>query len=521
MPASVQDESRPETVPAPTGGWNASSPISQMSPRDAVFLDNLFPQASDVALRKGSRTLTTISPDTIGSPHNIRTLVGYSPPSGAVKIFAAAEDGLYDVTAGGTQLTVASAATNNDWHYVNISTAGGAFVFLCNGVDKCRTYNGTSWNLLDTLSTPALTGIVSTEVAHVSLHKTRIMMCVNSSLSFYHLDVNSIAGAATEFPLGALFKKGGYLVATASWTMDAGYGPDDYFVAITSEGEIAVYKGIDPTSAASWALLGIYSVAAPLNRRCFHKFGGDLLIMTTMGLFPLSKVMQSSAIVTAVTDKIHRAYTDYVQNYSTLFGWQLEVFPEGHFMLINVPTLNYTSRNIIVSYQFVMNLTTKAWCRFTDWSAECWLAFNRKLYFARNNVVYEAWVGTDDDGAGITAKAKTAFNYFRSQRNKQIALARPVFTSDGTINIAMRIDTDFADGRAFSTIASYVQTVTEWDTARFDSSTWSGGPSTNARWRTIAGRFGRAAAVRLRFTARGITMTWSAVDLLVKDGGML
>ena len=53
----------------------------------------------------------------------------------------------------------------------------------------------------------------------------------------------AVAGAASMFDLGQIFTEGGYLMAMATWTVDAGYGVDDLAVFITSEGEVAVYRG--------------------------------------------------------------------------------------------------------------------------------------------------------------------------------------------------------------------------------------------------------------------------------------
>ena len=47
-------------------------------------------------------------------------------------------------------------------------------------------------------------------------------------------------GELDVFPLTALFKKGGYIRAMASWTTDGGMGMDDMLVIFTSNGEVAI-----------------------------------------------------------------------------------------------------------------------------------------------------------------------------------------------------------------------------------------------------------------------------------------
>ena len=365
MNSAARPSSQSKSLPAPIGGWNARDPIADMPARDAVFLDNFFPRTTDVSLRKGSALFASLPADiNATAPHNIRSLLSYSPTSGVKKLFAADNTGIYDVTAGGAVSTIASAATNGEWQSLNISTAGGSFLWCCNGVDKARYFNGTAWTVLDTTTTPALTGIVSADVINISLFKTRPILLCKNSLSFWYLPVVAIAGAASEFPLGSIFKKGGYLVATESWTLDAGTGPDDYFVAITSEGEVAVYRGTDPANAANFSLVGVFDIGKPLSRRCFVKLGGDLGILTIKGLYPLSKAMLSASIDrrVALTDKIDAAIVSYADEFKSLYGWQVLLFSEAPFILINVPILAAHALNAMYSYQFVMNTMTGACC---------------------------------------------------------------------------------------------------------------------------------------------------------------
>ena len=209
MKSAAMPASTGKNIPAPVGGWNTRDPIADMPAKDAVFLDNFFPRASDVMLRPGSLLLATLPADTEpGSPHNVRSLLSYKAANGVAKLFAGANDGIYDVTAGGTIAAISSAATNAEWQSVNISTAGGSFLWCCNGVDKSRYYNEAAWTVLDDVSTPALTGVTSANITNVSLFKSRLFFTVKNSLSFWYLPVNSVAGAALEFPLGALFRRG-------------------------------------------------------------------------------------------------------------------------------------------------------------------------------------------------------------------------------------------------------------------------------------------------------------------------
>ena len=84
-----------------------------------------------------------------------------------------------------------------------------------------------------------------------------------------------------------IFKKGGYLIAMGDWAIDSTSGIYNGFCFITSEGEVAMYDGTDPSA---WSLKGVYSISRPLGPRCTMKAGGDLMVATEDGIVPMSKV---------------------------------------------------------------------------------------------------------------------------------------------------------------------------------------------------------------------------------------
>lgn len=518
LPVADSNESSGFQLPAPVGGWNTRDPLANMPSLDAVFLDNFFPCAGGVMVRKGYEQFAEVPqvpPPT--APRLIKSLLSYTPSSGTKALFAADQTGIYNVTAGGSATTPSSAATDGAWQWVNISTAGGAFLWCCNGTDEARYWNGAAWTLLNGTSTPALTGITSTAIINVALHQSRMFLVEEGKLSFHYLPVNSIAGAAAEFPLGAIFRRGGYTMAIGSWTVDAGTGMDDHFCIITSEGEVAVYKGIDPSNAATWSLVGVYFCGRPLGRRCLTKLGGDLLILTVDGVIPLSRLLQSSVIDrrSFITDKINTFFTTMVENFGDAYGWCFQAFPEAQMLLINVPL----GRQL--SWQFVMNTTTGAWCRFVDWNAEAWCYHDGGIYFAVRENVRKAWEGHQDGNAAITARAKTAFQYVGGRgRIKRITLLRPIFTASAALKASLALDTDFRAGRSNTQSTSFAQNISFWDQALWDQAYWSN-DLTVAQWRTVAHAPGKAFSLRMRLSLKNVAVTWSVTDFIATSGGLM
>jgi hypothetical protein len=97
----------------------------------------------------------------------------------------------------------------------------------------------------------------------------------------------------------------------ANWNIDGGLGADDYAAFLSSQGEVALYKGTDPASSTTWALQGVYWLGSPIGRRCFVQYGSDVAVISQDGLLPLSKELPQNRInsnVVALTDTIMDTY---------------------------------------------------------------------------------------------------------------------------------------------------------------------------------------------------------------------
>jgi hypothetical protein len=69
------------------------------------------------------------------------------------------------------------------------------------------------------------------------------------------------------------------------------------------------------------------------------KYGGDILILTYNGLYPLAASLQSSRLDPriALSDKIQGAFTAATQQYGGNFGWDISFDPQHNALTVNVP----------------------------------------------------------------------------------------------------------------------------------------------------------------------------------------
>lgn len=507
-----QQVSKTASVPAPTGGLNARDALADMPETDAVIMDNWFPGPTSVAVRNGYENYVT------GLPGWVETLLRYSGNISS-KLFGISGTAVYDCTTPGVVgSAVLSGLSNARWQYTNIGTPGGRFLVMVNGVDKLRGYDGTNW-WVDGDGTHDVTGFDTSLAINVHLFKNFLWFVEKQSMKMWYLDVQSIAGGATALDLSTIFELGGTIVAMANWTIDNISGINDYAVFITSQGEFAVYNGTDPSSATTWALVGVFRIGRPIGNRPFLKVGSDVLLICADGIFPLSKALltERASINDAISNKIINLINIDIQLYAENFGWQAMLYPIGQKLIINVPQVENSSQ-----YQYVMNTVNSSWCRFTGWNAACWEFMNDELFFGGDGIVAMADTGTDDNGAAISlADVQQAFSYFKAHgATKRFTMARPIFAAPGKINAAITLNMDFNNSLPTSTPAFSGSSGSPWNTSPWNTSSWGSATGIIKEWQTVTG-VGYAAALRMQVLAKDLTVQWQSTDFVFEEGAVL
>lgn len=501
------------SIPAPTGGWNARDSLGGMEPTDAVYLINMFPSTTSVVQRYGYSQFST----GYGAADQIETLINYYGASSNKFFSVSTANKIYDITAGGAIGAAAvSGLTNARFQYINVATAGGNFMMAVNGADKLQYFDGTTWSADG--GTYTITGVPNTNAcSQINLFKNRVWLIENASLNAWYLPTSAISGAAVAFPLLGIATLGGYIMAMGTWTMDAGYGVDDMAVFITNMGEIIVYKGTDPSAASTWSLVGVWRIGSPIGRRCFTKFGGDMVLICQDGLYTMSAALQSDRVdqKPALTNKIQEAVSTAVTNYGSNFGWQVIQFPKQNMLILNVPVAAGSTQQ-----QYVMNSITKAWCNFTGWESNCWELFADNLYFGGKGFVGKAWNTLADNGNNINTNGKQAFNYFESMEEKRFTMIRPVILSDGIPTALCNVDVNFNDIDPTATLTFSVTSYAVWDSAVWGTSVWGSDLSTIRNWQGLSG-IGNCAAVRLKTASKNIQVQWVSTDIVMEKGGII
>jgi hypothetical protein len=460
-----------------------------------VVLDNWFPVEGKVTVRPGYTSFAT----GVGSG-DVNTLHQYHVGTNQ-KLLAASSTNIYNITSGGAASSLKSGFTNGKWDTANFNNIS---VFV-NGADTPQQYNGTGI----TAMTWTGSGLTPSNLAGVNVYKSRLYFWEDHSQSFWYGDVNAITGTLTEFSLNRVAKFGGDIIAMGTWTHDGGDGSDDHAAFILSSGDVVVYMGDNPGSAASWALVGVYNIGQPLNKRAIVKTGGDLLIATTEDYVSMSAVLRTGQV--GASSKICVAVRDASQSQGQgTFGWQGMVYRKGNMVIFNVPRSDGTY------HQHVMNPTTGAWCRFTDIDSNCWAEFNTDCYFGSSGgIVYKFDSGNLDDTTEINADGQQAWQDFGVPYDKRLSAARTVISSQGNIAYEMGVGFDFSAAvvGAASAVAS---DGSAWDTSPWDTTPWSAGETVDLNWRAIGG-YGHSLSPRVKASGKQ-AISWLRTDVRAEVG---
>jgi len=496
-----------KAIPAPVGGWDAQSPLANMPPENAVILDNFIPRAGYVELRRG------FVPWQEGLPLPTETLMVWRGGSASVAddIFAACGGSIYDVSnQNDTPAEVYTGSGNARWQWINFANDAGTFLIAANGAIAPVYYNGTTWT--DTAIT-GTAGIITLDPRHlvdVMDHKGRLFFVQENSLRVWFLEPFAIQGTANLLDLGPIFDKGGSILCQATWTLDGGSGADDLAVFVTTQGQVAVYQGLDPSDANNWALVGVYDLGLPLSRRSLIKYGSDLVLLTTDGVVPLSQALtldRAQENLVALTQKIQNAFQQATQRFRGNFGWEGVLYTKGTLAIFNIPTATLSR-----SEQYVQNVQTGAWCRFTGIDAFCWAVANDQMYFGASDYVGLWDTGYADNTTGITGDIKTAFNYFGSRGDlKKFEMLQPILRIASNIAPAVEVITDFKERVPTAVPTTITVTGGQWDTGLWDVALWSPSVQTRDSWTSVTG-IGYCGAVRLRVQPEPVLYIDLAVD---------
>lgn len=539
MPAQVTQGVH---LPAPTGGVNAITAATRMQPDECLFLYNMIPGEYGLRVRDGFEEFC-INLGTAGIAEEVRTLFpfgGYRTTED--RFFAVTKSGIWDVsTKSLAPPKVAAFINQNDpaagyaqWvNFVSISPrnigiltdgANGLYFYNEAGTGVWTKAVSTDFTAGDGVATGDLPTVES--LVAVCVWKNRVIYTQRETGTAWYTAIGAYKGEISPFNFGNKFLTGGNLVALWNWTRDGGAGVDDYLIALSSKGDLLVYKGSDIDIAGQFEQVGVWHLGQPpIGRRQALPYGGDLFFLSIRGVVPLSQILNGTVLTDDVfTSKKIGGYlqADMAETFS-LFGWEMAIHPSRNLVLVNSPKEWGTRPG-----QYALFVPGRAWGFYRALPARTWATWKDKTYFGTVDGRVCIHQGTKDEVAfdnslfvNIDWSLLGSFtDWGIPGRLKRGQMIEPKFlTSTETPAYAceFRFEFDITPIQYSPALGARVTAV--WDAGQWDVSKWGGGTFYTAKWGGGAG-WGRHGAAVLRGNS-GTEVILVGFDLLFDVGGLL
>jgi hypothetical protein len=496
------------TQPAPIGGWNTRDDAGSMPPQDAELLVNWIPEANFLRMRKGSEHYLTLT----SSSQAPTAIVEFRSESVNRAVYCT--QGTISVFNAGVATQIAAGFVGGDWSGVNFNNVMGLF----NGTDPPQQYSGgTSSSSIAALSITGPSDVRNLIDAHV--HRGRVYYVEKDVSGFWYGNADTLGGAITFFPLSRVARHGGSLLAIKSWTVDGGEGPDDYAVFIMDTGEVIVYQGNDPGRSATWGLVGRYKIPKPIHRKAVVQVGAQVIVATEYDYMTMPEVFKEAA---PAPTKLSGALKEAAAAYKALPGWQAIYYPNGPWVVFNVPT------GTVSSEQHVINLKGAS-TKFTGWKTKCFGIIDGVLYYgglsqSSPGKIFKAdsgLVDTTDAGttAAITTQSWQAPSNLGQSLPKSVVDYRPRLQSEGDLTIESGLAYDFGPSD-FNQTMTLSSEGTPWNTSEWETSEWSTENFNKQEWLTGGGD-GTYVQLRMTTTAPRQTLKWFKTDYRYRMTGPL
>jgi hypothetical protein len=520
---------------APLKGLSRLAALNEADPLLASILTNFVVEQDRITLRPGYFTMGTIAD---GRP--ISTLIPFY--GGGSSFIAAAGDGLF--SASGTRIGTHSYGSDA-WQWTSFADLSQKkYTVMVNGIDGIVAWDGTNGSFpaldmsghpddfkgyfdadpsgfqnveVDTYALPP--GFTAAKLDKVLAHQNRLWFANSTDLAVYYLPLQVLSGTMGILPLNAYFRRGGAIRSIYTWTYTGGTGMDNLLVIFTTNGEAAIYQGADPDAVdGSFKLVGVYRFDSPLAPNSVVNYGGELYVLISTGLVPMSTLLKAEQDNLGVADQnIMQEFSDVSKTYRDAFGWSVIVNSQTNHAICNMPIGSGKYQQLV---RFMPN---PIWSKWVDVPSRCWAWLDNHAYFgSEHGVIYRTGREyLNDDGAAINVDVRFAWSSFKSVAKKQFKMIRLYMMSDSIPQPFVDVEVDY------ETIvptnkpdAPAVNTAGNWNTATWDVDGWAVDAVPRQKWQGVVG-LGRVGAPRIRAAFKGSTFSLTGADVIYEEGGLM
>lgn len=515
------------SIPAPIGGINAVDPLAAMPPQFCLEAKNLIADGRTMKVRPGYALWASFDDSLLpnGGAKTILPFLDGEP--GNNKLFCVSKDGIYDMTGGGTLVTpdiALSGGAGCGWGvWTNFVNDGGAhYLFYADPDDGLFEYTVSGGWVQPT----GITGVNEADLVFVMQHMGRIWFIEKDTATAWYLAAGAVTGAATAFYFGNKFTHGGRLVGLYSWTVDGGQGIDDHLVAISSSGDVMVYKVVDPSDPTDMLLIGQYYMGPPpAGYRTAAMQGGELYLLCQYGVIPLTRLMQGALVQqenTQISRNISPLIVSLMLQTQQVNGWEMKNIPVSNCFIVGTPPIEGYP-----PLQYCLSTRTNGWTTWEDLPYQTGEMYGTEFYFADDDESIWKLTGNTDAantaglfGSNIRFTILSSYQDYGETGHYHVGqFIRVVLASVNAPGLAAKVRYDYDASPVTASAPASAFTEPLWNTAEWDDAVW-GGTMTARTFMFGATGIGRAMAVVLAGNSNSETGI-IRLDLMFKTGGPL
>ena len=493
---------------APLKGLSHFAELVDADPMLASILTNFITEDDRITVRPGYLKIGQIAANT-----PVNTMIPYygSPQ----KLVVASGPNLYTLAG---DLLSGPFTGSDDWAWVSFANLSSVnYTIMVNGFAGVVSWDGTTFANEAVTAPSGEPWILPAKFDKVMSHMNRLWFADSQNLAVYYLPVQQKSGALFVVPLNAMFKRGGYIQGLYTWSVDGGAGMDDALAIFSSNGEVAIYSGVDP--ATDFKLVGIFRFDAPMSKNSIINFGGDLYVMISSGFVPLTTMIRAETEDLGKSDlNVMKEFEDVSKMHRDEPGWQVMLNHHTNHAICNMPTGPGTYQ------QLVRKMPGQLWSKWVDVPSRCWGWLNNHAYFGSDDggIYLGGSEYLSDNGKAINADVRFAWTSFKSASKKNFKMLRLYTITDGLPRPFMDIEVDYDNTAPTNQpeITAGPSGGATWDVADWDTSDWALPTQPKQDWQGVTGN-GRIGAPRIRVAVSGCTFSITGADVIYELGGLL
>ena len=202
-----------------------------------------------------------------------------------------------------------------------------------------------------------------------------------------------------------------------------------------------IYQGIDPDS--DFSLVGIFRFDSPMSKHCVVNYGGDLYVLISTGLVPMSTLLRAESEQLGQEDRnIFSMFFTSAFLHRDRPGWGVILNHSSGRMICNMP------QGFNNSYRQVVRLMPNAiWSTWSGHPSRCWAWIDNRVFYRlrhRRSLRDPTRTSSTTTAGPIRVDVQPAWSSYGSSSIKQFKMLLAYIITDGVPKhkLDFRVDYD-------------------------------------------------------------------------------